>query len=754
VWLRLLLAALVVFALVFVCLQFSKFRRAANQTPPLGQITIQQPLNGSQVEAGESQLISALAIGPTLFTATELWVNGELVGAQANPISEGSNPLASGFSWIPGGAGAYSLVARAVDVDGVTLTSPAVLVIVAEGEGLGAGTFAPGAVGANLLPPAGDEVAEAQNWNAGLSDWAASLSVDSVPAAPELAVEAQECAVLLSIHDLSDNEAGFRIYRQASSAAAWQEIALLEAQSQSEWISYLDASAGGGNSYYAAAFNSAGEMQSNLAAVNVAAECSEAGAAMPVVEIEIESLSFENPPEELYCYRALNDEAWTRWPESGFFDSADGEFGQGEILQLLADDGGIDLQLECWGWTSGALDFLGSLEFHTLSNESGNFEALGDGVAAEVGVKPQDLITPIPLGEFESGIEISPFAPIYDELMPKVHLGISADVFTCLKFTPPTWQASPWAEIYCRPYPGLQHLGIFWDGITGDSQKYLTWDALTCAQAGCEDYAWWLAKAAAEGGKLGFEIKDWSNVGSSVWRVDFPELRAFPIPLDGCTGYRFFTVRLTYQIGIQTFAGPVSNLQGMYCNKIEGSELAFEVTFERLILEQDMGLHELFGYFVIEPFSGPAQYLNIATWNKKAAQCPDEKPQVSDPSFTSDVLLQLQYGCPQFFALGSNNMNPRYMCPAEKFKCSSGAFHLASNIAQFAIQDAGGFVVRMAIFEWNNSGPHRLICSGISAPVTKTVFDWQIYEAGEQVLEASAGLDAGCAVGYSVEVLK
>src|SRR3990172_4231656 len=111
---------------------FFEYRRAAAQ-PSLeslaAQVSISQPANGAELTAYEPLAVNAMAIGPTPFLSLELWMDGELVSVQAGP-SAGKTPLFTSFAWLPKEEGNYSLVARAVDENGQTSTSPAILVSV------------------------------------------------------------------------------------------------------------------------------------------------------------------------------------------------------------------------------------------------------------------------------------------------------------------------------------------------------------------------------------------------------------------------------------------------------------------------------------------------------------------------------------------------------------------------------------------------------------------------------------------------
>jgi hypothetical protein len=89
------------------------------------------------------------------------------------------------------------------------------------------------------------------------------------PAAPELAVSADGCNVKLDIHDLSENEEGFGLYRQISNSPEWVHVADLASHSGKGWIETQDSNLSGGIAYYVDAFNSKGQTSSNLALVNI-----------------------------------------------------------------------------------------------------------------------------------------------------------------------------------------------------------------------------------------------------------------------------------------------------------------------------------------------------------------------------------------------------------------------------------------------------------------------------------------------------
>ncbi len=621
---------------------------AAAVASTLPQVTISSPLAGDQLAAGVPIDVETLALGHEPFLSTELWINGVLAGVDGGP-SGGVTPFNSDFMWIPTQPGAYLLVARAVDAKQNVASSMSVLVFVlpneeitqpvgpgdaAEAEGESAALVVlPSAeqAGQSAQPPAppapGAAVGASQPWQGTPGNWLTSLTAQAAPNAPQVVATADGCSAVLSIHDLSNNEEGFRVYRQALNSPAWLEIAKLAAQSQNEWITYADSGVPGPLLYYVSAFNSQGESPGNISLTNVAtANCPPLDEANPMLTVELTGLIPKVNVEQAYCYQSLGGVHWTRVPGLGFFVPDEETGYQLEGLEeafteiLLNDPQGqpvfetLDLRLECWGWIAGKLGLLGQFTQTIDLDNVHDLQVDLDGLTAELAVNVDNLNALGFPGQIALGGE-GPWFPTVDWLppdslkwpepeaarMPFITAWVTYDPAFCAAHLEP-WEGKSWLqteqewqEQNCKPYPGF-NLGP--GGI--NPQPYLVWSLLdhTC-QAGfnedCLPLAWWIAYAKANGGAIAFMVKDyfdpegWTewimpNPLRTMWEVDPSDS---PLPGGPCPlGKRGFKVRMVAS-GLSNYPalyGPESNPVTIPCLEPLGDQVTIEVTFETLYL--------------------------------------------------------------------------------------------------------------------------------------------------------------------------
>jgi hypothetical protein len=258
------LAILGIAAIIFF---FIRYREAVKLHSGASQslVLIGQPANGSRILAGEPIQVQVNATGQSAFTSVELWINGVLEGVQEVP-GEGRTSTTALFWWIPPGGGNYSLVGRAMDEKKWKASSPAVIVFATSMDNGEQPDSEGGKVNPAVLPappeeysnpePPSDDGAPADGWQASPGNWLNSLTTDSPPDAPELAVTAEGCNIKLDIHDQSENEEGFGVYRQTTNSQEWVHVTDLASHAGMGWIEYQDQDLSGGVTYYISAFNS------------------------------------------------------------------------------------------------------------------------------------------------------------------------------------------------------------------------------------------------------------------------------------------------------------------------------------------------------------------------------------------------------------------------------------------------------------------------------------------------------------------
>lgn len=589
-WLRFLLlgsavgvtAFVAVFIIGVVVINISNYQDSQglpNVDTPSAQVSIGNLPNGFQLKAGESLLINTTAIGPQAFLSMELWVDGVLGGVQAAP-SGGVHPFSTYFRWLPKEPGKHSLIAAAIDTEGEKTMSAQVVVIVTpvDVEGVvppqdpGSAPDvlpAPSAGGyIQPIPPGADSpVSPAENWNGTPGDWVNSITTDEIPTAPELVASPKGCTTELLIHDLSDNEEGFLVYKEDSYSPNWVQVVALNGNSQSDWISFTDGGLPGTVSYYVSAFNSQGEADSNLASVEIdPADCPQVLNTLPGYTLEINKLFPEVEAEKSYCYLTTDGVIWSRWPASGFFPMHDeGYVVGGPVINVLDPEfqgkditprSGVDM--ECWGWNGGVLVKLGNI----FAKESfptfvGSQLVPGNGISVEVEIKPIEFVADPSFPVSISGSDFAPGGGSHGHLetsinpkIPHVWLHQTADPEVCKQYLPSHAQNAQGQASYCFAYPKFDP-----NQGTGVVQPYLYWDfgeSPTCLAGGgenCLDYPQLLDLAEKTGGMVGFEVSSISNAGKFTWSVTEPNLRSFVVPPLNCTGSSDYRVRLWYKPG-------------------------------------------------------------------------------------------------------------------------------------------------------------------------------------------------------------
>lgn len=622
--------------LVFILLQFNPV--TVEESPafvrmPAPRVEIGNPTQGEIYSIGDLIKVQTTAIGQYPFKTTELWINGVLVGEDKTPF-EGLNPWGSIFAWTPNEEGVYSIVARAIDVQNNQIYSDAVVVYVEQAEAQ-AGGGGEGSQSENadvsfptVYPPA-----------ASVSSSPPNASADGVPIAPVLTARVGECDAVLSIQDMSENEAGFAIYRQMLYESNWVEIATFPSNNGvGDLAPFTDAEMVGGVSYYVAAFNNEGETSSNLAIVDFEDEdCEPSDFSEETLTIRTTSLSIDLDVDNPYCYRSYNGTHWSRWPEFGFLPS-DGRGihmnGDSEISFQLgvspASNGDsseplfqpVDLRIECWGWAGEELTFLGSLVFEDLGPDTvGDYEQ-GSGqismaVLVEITKKIyptnysfndgfQDLFfklthTDFILGNSNKIPDLNLFLPSVAR-MPLATAWSFSDPEVCGDHLEPEAQNVAGQVFLCAPYPGF-HPGP--GGI--NPQPYLIWALFdTLCSAGsdfeCLPLFWWTNMAEAQGGRVYVRVMYFDDQNAAV-QTDIVKnpLRTVYVPdIGNCKGEKHYRVQMVVELEDAytkkmgpAFVGPYSNWVHFKCKTPITDQVSLEVIYTTLkISHADDGIND------------------------------------------------------------------------------------------------------------------------------------------------------------------
>ncbi|NPV75091.1 MAG: hypothetical protein HPY59_01825 [Anaerolineae bacterium] len=361
------------------------------------------PENGLETRLDNAVPVSVQAISSRPITHLELWADGQLYGS-ADDASEFQ------WTWQAETAGIHTLVARGRDVQDQTGQSQIIVLnvlprsvqeikaikgqtleVIGDQYGIAAEDIA--AANPALDPkqpldgqqevkiPSGDggKKNNAPNPPSGQPEppqpppdpfwfWLnknilQAAKPASPPDAPDLALKYEKCKLQLFVTPHSDNQSGFILYRWRTGESGFNKIAVLGAGTNGVPTLYADPApiAGGMQSlYYAEAYNAGGKALSQIVGYSADAEqCPAAGQNEPTYLIKINFVLKENV-DKTYCYW-FGGNKWQRIPaeDFDFFGKFD-DISKGIPLEIGAEKPATQqILLDCWGWSDGALKYLG-----------------------------------------------------------------------------------------------------------------------------------------------------------------------------------------------------------------------------------------------------------------------------------------------------------------------------------------------------------------------------------------------------------
>jgi hypothetical protein len=648
-----IIVSLVILAIVAAAFFISRYRNASALPADSSQasVTISHPENMSQSNSGTPIEVNVNANGLQPFLSTELWINGVLEGVQAAP-SGGLTSLGSQFSWIPKQAGNYSLIARAINKNNNAVTSPAVIVFINPPESGDqpdpeAGKVysavlpaSPGGKTSPQPPPSGEPVSEAVSWQGSPATWVTDLTSSSAPVAPEVVASADGCKIKLAIHDLSDNEEGFAVYRQTTESPEWLHVVDLASHSGQGWIQFQENNLSGGITYYVDAFNSKGKSSSNLALVNIDPESCppiQPAAQAPVLDLKVRDLSIEDGISDAYCYTNPGGDQWSRWPELGFITPL--EPGQDApllgkpILHATLDDKGInpgpqsmELKLECWGWQGGKLISLGKF-VHTLDTiKLEPIHVALTGLAFDI---LPDIINGLKYETFKLDTAVKPWISLVKDPYSVENLGYVPEsdqmpvMSAFITYIPSACEdlifEPEYKEMMCYPMPGFNA------GPGGiNPQPYLAWSPVGAVCKGyatkeCFDTNWWEGFAnkypdphnpGVHFNIINYEWDEYGDVSQEktqveqyqqAWRI----LPNNPAPdWELChNGHRFFEVEMQVNTSLGVFTSTSPLIAGPCAKPLDSVQV--EITFNSMDIENiDDGINDSTADNVYGQFTG------------------------------------------------------------------------------------------------------------------------------------------------------
>lgn len=755
------------FAAIFgvIVLKFNQYRAGVvpiYPAPGYPQVSITNPARSSQFSLGAAIIVEATAFNSQEILSIELYVDGELTGVESAPAG-GSVFFPAEFLWFPTVPGVHSLIARANGVDQLTTYSAPILIKVippdfnpqAQDAATNALPAPPYAYSPLDLPAPDSHSNPAKDWHGTPANWISSWTADVPPNAPELAVSLDGCSVNLSLHDLSDNEEGFDVWRLLPNSPSWARIDILGSQSQAEWITYSDSGAHGGTTYYVSAFNSEGIQVSNLVSVNVdPVDCAPHSIERSVLTLKLESLETHIPVDKLYCYVSLDGAQWIRRPEFGFWPRGDAAQAEGfmdtEIISLhLSGDSILESEinpktfhLQCWGWLADSLHYLGEISPGLIPNQPGSNQFGSDGFIAEVALileeyPDQPEFYPMggneyddyKYGVFEDEIQVldSPwFKSTIDPTMTFLGSMITYSPESCKIHLPPPFQNLLGQVLFCTPFPGFDS---GWEGA--NPQPYFIWDSMPdmCIEGmgapPCKPYHYWLSQAADSGHEVGFNIYDRNSKGFYIHHVNAPDLFSFVVPVVPCAGMRDFWVQMWYYDGssfLPTY-GPPSSKYSIDCPYKLGPKMLLDIRFDTLIFPPvDDGVAEpqdieVSGYLRSSSES-MTRYLNLGTWNQQGSQCPG-KP------YNSLLETGGTTSCSNIISSGSYDLGDMSLCESNSYySCSESGWEVNNNMVRLVIEEYDSLTLSVKIGDWNSAFAYDQVCQGSIQIPSQSVFDW------------------------------
>jgi LysM repeat protein len=200
----------------------------------------------------------------------------------------------------------------------------------------------------------------------------ALLSAGSPPAAPtDLQAEVTDCTVRLRWDDNADNEERYEVWYLWNLGQDSRKIAELEpAAGGQAWFEF-PAPSEGAFILWVEAINFWGRQASNKVGVLVVgADCPQTLA----TQLEVKPLDMTGPGgyEDVYCYLSFEGTPHVRVPSASFFDDfVQPVAGVGNVPGLasgeamlavpIPGDESLEVQGECWGWSGGKLDEIGTM---------------------------------------------------------------------------------------------------------------------------------------------------------------------------------------------------------------------------------------------------------------------------------------------------------------------------------------------------------------------------------------------------------
>ena len=294
-----------------------------------------------------------------------------------------------------------------------------------------------------------------------------------------------------------------------------------------------------------------------------------------VLDVSWEQLIINAPVDQAYCYQTYDGSHWSRWPADGFFKPAtDGSLDLSGYEQAgfisPGDGGGASLiwAVDCWGWQTGELLYLGRYE-DSLAVEGAREIATDSG-----------LFSGLVKLNFSIADEFTLMGNEYmvDESMPIVIADVTEDPEDCFYNIPPEFQNLGGKLLFCWPYPGFDTQGA-------NPQQYLIWQPERRCPLGdsnppCLFYSDWLAIADVVGYRVVVYVDGYLNTHIQI--AEAPYLTNYVIEPRYCENSLGFRVQMWAEVDGELHLGPLSDLVTADCRKPFGGATTVYITYKTL----------------------------------------------------------------------------------------------------------------------------------------------------------------------------
>ncbi len=649
------------------------------------------------------------------------------------------------------------------------------------------------------FPPTADTpVTASEPWSPGLGGFLPWLFASGgPPVAPELIGAGDGCNVMLSLHDKSDDEMGFRLYRsEIGGDASPEPLLTLAAGPETGWLPISDVVDHGSiYTYVAEAFDAGGTSgPSATVTVNSFAAGCPAPEPPPLVSLVPTVLTTPQPVESVYCYVSSTGQIWSRFPEIGFLTvGEDGTLDHaGKVADVFTQVDGPEIQTpaenfwDCWGWTAGALIRVGWFspdeEEGKIPTEMLQLELTGDGggnplVTAEglpvpggialgvesipvVTIPPAQSIVDIAGTVFEDLVgTIDPTVTDLQMLAPRLHY--STETSDCVNRLP-GWVKPDFRIALCHPGddvgPDSGDLGdhphpyLFWDLADPDNCG----DPGNCLDPRTESY---LPYTVVDSGYHLYELT--LNGEIPVKTFGFGE-ELFIVPPKGpCETLRVFEVRTFVALdGGFSYESQSPHAITLFAEPCAASvPVEIEVTFTTLSLgDIDDGIGdddiEIYGTFSAIPTVGTGGSL-LYGQPKDLINCLSNE---SLPAAWNIPGVDKFWSCPQLKENGDTNLGvaPSYFkCKGDHSKkCGQNVQKPGNNTVHVTTEQGNdSILVSVDLWDLDSASAHDPVCQA-SMWVTKDAGSpWSQMDGGTWFMYQGDNGNASCTVWLTFDVV-